>query len=1042
MGKERRTVRLACRALSMMLLVAALRPAKLPAAPRGADAMGGRSSDGAIWKARVPVHWNGTLLLFSHGYSFRVRPPELAPPGVERWLLGHGYALLGSSYSQAGWALAEAVPDQIAALDAFRARVGEPKRTIAWGASMGGLVTLALAETHPQRFTAALPECGSIAGSLGMMNEALDGAFAFKTLLAPDSAIRLVDTLDDRANAGRVQAVLRSAIQTPKGRARIALAAALAQIPSWTVPNSVPPPPGDDAAQLQQIAASFVMGVFLPRADQERRAGGVFSWNAGIDYRQQLALGGRRAWVQHWYRAAGLDLDQDLATLNAAARILATPAAVAYMRAHYVPSGDLRIPMLSMHTLGDGMTVPTQQQAYASAVRAAGDGTNLDVAWVQRAGHCNFTPAEQIAALQTLIERLDDGTWQSSARELNARARRTGLGPSAFVAHQSAPFLRPCTQHERCLPPNEEGAPARAGDGDAASGAVMPTSAAYDPPRRYDGLAESSRYVRSFDGTRIAITIHRPMKDGRLAVEPMPVIVTQDRTEAPPGTEQRMRYYTDRGYVWVSQDRRGEGASFGVQTGFVNGEDLRDAKAVIEWAGAQPFSNHKVVALGCSNQGIWQFGVVALHPRYLVAIAPACASPQFFGDAISRNGIPMFPLAAKPYAGECGAGGNSAPGPKRPAPRIKAVDADVDGALLAAAEKQHRCDAPFLGQYWLNMPRDGYDAYAHDRPGISDSPISHAAAIGSSGVAILQLGGWYDAAVAGQLEGERLWGGLLILGPWVHGNRLAPGADFPDGTLDLQAETLRWFDHFARGLENGAGASGVLYYTVNAPAGTYWRRVNHWPPPRESQRTYYLTAVGLRANEPAADGAPITYRSREVRWFDGQYQPLGRSWQGDMSTSDAASMSETSAPVAAALQITGTPVARLWLSADAPDVNVYAVLEDVSPDGRSRYVTDGRLRASWRKLARPPWGDGSEHWHPGYARDIAPLTVGKPTRLVFDFYATSYRVPVGHRLRVSLASSLDKPWEAPPLAGGKRVTVTFYRDADHPSHIILPVAPH
>jgi uncharacterized protein len=1043
MGKDRRFLRSPLWALRLMLVIAGLSPGGLlHAAPGSGTSLSGRLSDGAIWQARVPPEWNGTLLLFSHGYSFRLQPPQLSPPGVESWLLRHGYALLASSYSKPGWALAEAVPDQLATLDAFSARVGKPKRTIAWGASMGGLVTVALAETHPQRFAAALPECGSLAGSVGMMNEALDGAFAFKTLLAPRSAIRLVDTGDDRVNAGRAEAVLQAALQTPQGRARIALAAALAQIPPWTTRNSMQPPSDDYSGQLTQVGASFVRGVFLPRADQERRAGGVFSWNIGVDYRRQLALSGRRAWVEHWYREAGLDLDQDLATLDSAPRISAAPGAVAYMLAHYAPSGDLTIPMLSMHSLGDGMTVPTQQQAYDSAVRAAGDGVNLAIAWVHRAGHCNFAPAEQIAALQTLIERLDEGTWHASARQLNERARATGLGASAFVDHRSPPFLRVCTQHQRCLPARGGRATSGASNGAGTSGPVMPAGASYDPPRRYDGLVETSRYIRSDDGTRIAITIHRPTKDGRLARQPMPVIVTQDRTQAPAGTMQTMRYYTDHGYVWVSQDRRGVGASFGVQTGFVNPQDLRDAKAVIEWAGAQSFSNQKVVALGCSNQGIWQYGVVALHPKHLVAIAPACASPQFFGDAISRNGIPMFPLAAKPYSGECGLASSATPGPRQPAPVVSPVDADTDGALLAAANKQHRCNAPFLGQYWLNMPRDGYDAYAHYRPGVIDSPIAQAAEIGSSGIAILQLGGWYDAAVAGQLEGERLWGGLLILGPWVHGNRLAPGVDYPDGTLDLRAETLRWFDHFAKGIENGAGRSGVLYYTVNAPAGSYWRRVSDWPPPGGWQQTYYLTAAGLRANPPAADGASITYRSRQVRWFDGQYQPLGRSWQRDMSATDAESMSETSAPLAAAMRITGTPVARLWLSADAPDVNVYAVLEDISPDGRSRYVTDGRLRASWRKLARPPWGDRSEHWHRGFAGDIAPLTVGKPTRLVFDFYATSYFVRAGHRLRVSLASSLGKPWEAPPLAAGKRVTVTFYRDASHPSRIILPVVPH
>ncbi len=403
----------------------------------------GQLADGALWAAQVPVHWNGTLLLYSHGYSAEVRSPALAPPGVQDWLLHHGFALLASSYATPGWALAEAVPDQLAALDAFSRRFGAPDRTLAWGSSMGGLVTVALAETHSDRLAAALPMCGSLAGSLGMMNEALDGAYAFKTLLAPQSAIRLVDTADDRTNAARVRAVLNQAMRTPQGRARVALASALAQLPGWTVAGSQRPAAENFDAQLQQVAAAFVMGVFLPRADQERRTGGVFSWNTGVDYRRQLALSGRRDWVVYWYRQAGLDLDHDLATLNAAPRVSAAPRAVEYMRAHYVPTGELAIPMLSMHTLGDGMTIPVQQAAYADAVREAGRGENLAVAWVERAGHCNFTPAEEIAGLQSLIQRLDRHAWNVSPARLNERARHLHLGGSAFVDHSPSPFLRP-----------------------------------------------------------------------------------------------------------------------------------------------------------------------------------------------------------------------------------------------------------------------------------------------------------------------------------------------------------------------------------------------------------------------------------------------------------------------------------------------------------------------------------------------------------------------------------------------------------------------
>ncbi len=106
-----------------------------------------------------------------------------------------------------------------------------------------------------------------------LMNMALDGAYAFRTLLAPRSDIRLTGVGDDRANARRVADVLAEAQQMPAGRARIALAAVLAGLPGWTTPGSTPPAPGDYAAQEAEMARTFAMGVYLPRVDQEHRAG-------------------------------------------------------------------------------------------------------------------------------------------------------------------------------------------------------------------------------------------------------------------------------------------------------------------------------------------------------------------------------------------------------------------------------------------------------------------------------------------------------------------------------------------------------------------------------------------------------------------------------------------------------------------------------------------------------------------------------------------------------------------------------------------------
>jgi hypothetical protein len=145
------------------------------------------------------------------------------------------------------------------------------------------------------------------------------------------------------------------------------------------------------------------------------------------------------------YKEAGLDLSKDLATLAAAPRLAGDPAAIAYMRANYVPTGDLTRPVFSFHTIGDSTTMATKQGAYADTVARAGRSGLLQVGWVRRAGHCTFTPAEMIAALKTVEMRLDTGKWDVTPDVLNERARQSGLGASAYIAYRPAPFLRPCS---------------------------------------------------------------------------------------------------------------------------------------------------------------------------------------------------------------------------------------------------------------------------------------------------------------------------------------------------------------------------------------------------------------------------------------------------------------------------------------------------------------------------------------------------------------------------------------------------------------------
>jgi pimeloyl-ACP methyl ester carboxylesterase len=411
-------------ALPVVLAFPSATPLFAQAAP-AARSLSGTLPSGAKWVAEVPANWNGTLLLWSRGYSPNVGSPEAAGRGMNKHLLDAGYAIAGSDYGAAGWALAEAVPAQRATIAAFAAARGRPKRVIAWGYSMGGLVSTALAEQPKPVIHGALAMCASIGGAVGMMNMALDGAYAFRTLVAPDAGIRLVDVDDDRTNAKRVGDALARAMQTTEGRARVTLAGVLGGIPGWTSRDKPEPAAGDYEAQADEIGRSFAMGIFLPRTDQEQRTGGAFSWNTGVDYRAQLAKSGRRDIVETLYRKAGLDLNADLARLNAGQRIVAQPSAVDYMIRNYTPNARPRVPLLAVQTIGDGLTSPSLQRGYAEAAR----GRDVKSVYERRAGHCTFTPETVMESIRFLDARLERGKW--------------GTTPTVFVPHMPPPMLRP-----------------------------------------------------------------------------------------------------------------------------------------------------------------------------------------------------------------------------------------------------------------------------------------------------------------------------------------------------------------------------------------------------------------------------------------------------------------------------------------------------------------------------------------------------------------------------------------------------------------------
>src|SRR5262245_1940379 len=419
----------------------------------------GTLTSGAPYGIQIPDHWNGTLVLFSQSLAAPGTTLSsvfvFVPPLQRRWFLENGYAFAGS-YSGTGWAVHEALLNQIETLDTFSSLYGSPARTIAMGGSLGGLITAGLVQQHPERFSGALCGAGPLAGSVAVWNQALDYAFVVQQLLGPQSGLEVVNISDPAHNVAVLQQVLAEAQATPEGRARIALASAVADVPGWFTTGS-PEPPADayDVREHEQYlwGTSSLLTLLVfggVRKDVEQRAGGNPSWNTGVDYEGLLDESIDNAEVLALYAAAGLSLEDDLERLRDAPRIVADPSAVEYLRENISFNGQLDVPVLTTHAIGDILTVQ-HEFAYRSVALEAHDAQMLRQAFINRAGHVGGTVAMGLAAFQALIHRIDTGKWQdvASAASLNSAADALGPlynptgTPPFFVEYDPAPFPRP-----------------------------------------------------------------------------------------------------------------------------------------------------------------------------------------------------------------------------------------------------------------------------------------------------------------------------------------------------------------------------------------------------------------------------------------------------------------------------------------------------------------------------------------------------------------------------------------------------------------------
>ena len=329
----------------------------------------------------LPPHFNGTLIIYAHGYvkpqDPLALPEELGNSDLQelvKRLLDLGFGFATSSYHKNGYAVEQAEVDLNDLVDYIKSREPGVDAVYITGASEGGLIATKLVEKYPETYAGGLALCGPLAGAGYQIGYQADvrvlfdyfypGVFPFGVLDVPDDAPAQWDGPD-----GFKAKIAAAVADNPDGIAQVFDVAGVA----CNAGNH------DEAANCaQNILAYSVVGT----NDLLDTAGG---WPVSN--------------VKKEYKGSGDD-----AALNAGVeRFKANPTASAYTRRYYRPSGLLQRPLVTLHTTRDPSVPYRHELIYFNRAARLGRDDLLTVLPVDRAGHCTFAVQEIVGGLGALL---------------------------------------------------------------------------------------------------------------------------------------------------------------------------------------------------------------------------------------------------------------------------------------------------------------------------------------------------------------------------------------------------------------------------------------------------------------------------------------------------------------------------------------------------------------------------------------------------------------------------------------------------------------
>lgn len=486
-------------------------------------------------------------------------------------------------------------------------------------------------------------------------------------------------------------------------------------------------------------------------------------------------------------------------------------------------------------------------------------------------------------------------------------------------------------------------------------------------------------------------------------------------------------YWVPHGYAIIRVDLRGSGRSPGVIDPWSERE-IQDYYNCIEWAGTQPWCNGNVGSLGVSYYAMSQWHVAALNPPHLKAICPWEGSTDFYRDMSRQGGIltSMVPAWYESQVAKVQHGKGTRMGKNPNTGEYYSGPETLSDEEL----EQNRID-------WVgNVTGDDLLSDWYEQKSADTSKIT---------IPILATANW---AAGGHLRGccegfmnaacENKWFEFHGLENWVE--------FYTPYGLDLQN---RFFDYFLKGVQNGWEKQPRVTLKLRNPDGSFTlREENEWPIKRTEWVKFYLDG----SKDILMEKEPVVSTS----------QTFNAKSPGLTFFTD---------PMATDTEITGPASAKLFVSSDTDDADIFVALRLIDPDGKEVYYSSlhddrgvpalGWLRASHRKLD-PQLSRPERPWHTHDEKQ--PLEPGKTYELDIEIWPTSIIAPAGYRIGFTIMGrdfefQGDGPW---PVVHGIEMrgvgavrhdyptdrtdnlvnaSITVLMGNDAASYVMLPVIP-